>query len=260
MPAPLTIVTMNTRGVPLVGSRLAERYAAIGTEFDAAAVDVLCFQEVLTYVHLALLRRHLPGYQQVVLRPSLAGPAGGLAIFSRLPLARTAYSRFPRHSDGLPLRSRIGALHSGALVTHLAGTGVRVINTHPTANRDGDWSAGNRFHPLQHDQLRALARTVVAETTPTVVCGDFNAARDSALDRDFRHDTGLRDAFGGDCPPTFHAEYLGPGQAPHCIDFVLVSDAVTVDGTALLFASERALPGGPAYVSDHIGLLARLSA
>jgi hypothetical protein len=27
-------------------------------------------------------------------------------------------------------------------------------------------------------------------------------------------DTRLVDAFGGQCPPTFHARYLGPGESP----------------------------------------------
>jgi hypothetical protein len=38
------------------------------------------------------------------------------------------------------------------------------------------------------------------------VCGDFNIDRDSVLLREFLSKTGLADAFGGRCRPTFHSE------------------------------------------------------
>ena len=44
----LTIASLNTRGIPLTGSQLAERYAAIGAGFDAGNADVVCCQEVFT--------------------------------------------------------------------------------------------------------------------------------------------------------------------------------------------------------------------
>jgi hypothetical protein len=45
----LTVASLNTRGIPLTGSQLAERYAAIGAGFDAGDADVVCCQEVFTY-------------------------------------------------------------------------------------------------------------------------------------------------------------------------------------------------------------------
>jgi hypothetical protein len=51
----LTVASLNTRGIPLTGSQLAERYAAIGAGFDAGDADVVCCQEVLTYWHLRLM-------------------------------------------------------------------------------------------------------------------------------------------------------------------------------------------------------------
>jgi len=72
---------------------------------------------------------------------------------------------------------------------------------------------------------------------------------------DFTAATGLTDAFEGACPPTFRAEYLPAGATPHCIDFILTAGGVTAESAALVFAGKE-LPG---YVSDHIGLRARLS-
>jgi len=111
---------------------------------------------------------------------------------------------------------------------------------------------------LHHAQLAALATVARDAGTPSVVCGDFNIERESTLFAGFLRSTGLSDAFDGDCPATFRAEYLPAGEVPHCIDFILVSGEVMAESTAVLFAGEVALPGGPGFVSDHVGLSASL--
>ncbi len=73
----LTVASLNTRGIPLAGSQLAERYAVIGTGFDAEDADVVCCQEVLTYWHLRLLVRRMRSFRQVSYRPAPTRPAGG---------------------------------------------------------------------------------------------------------------------------------------------------------------------------------------
>lgn len=126
------------------------------------------------------------------------------------------------------------------------------------ANRDGNWSEARRFHPLHHAQLTALVGVVRGAPGPIVVCGDFNIDRDSSLFAGFVQDTGLSGVFKGDCLPAFHAEYLPAGAIPRCIDFILASEAIEAEGTTLLFTEKVALPGGPGYASDHLGLSARL--
>jgi hypothetical protein len=71
---------------------------------------------------------------------------------------------------------------------------------------------------------------------------------------------GLADAFAGQCPPTFRAEYLGPGRVPRCIDFILVSDAIVATDPPVILDGNHDLPGGEGYLSDHVGLSARLRA
>ncbi|WP_433008944.1 endonuclease/exonuclease/phosphatase family protein [Kribbella sp. CA-294648] len=256
----LTVATLNIRGLPLKGTRMAERFGAIASELNTSDIDLICLQEVFAYPHLAHLRRGMPTFPHLAYRRSVAGPAGGLVALSRLPLARTAYARFPqptRHSK-LPTRARFNALHSGLLTTHLADTRLRVLNIHLTANTDGNWSEHNRFRPLQHTQLTALAQAVTADTCSTVVCGDFNISRESTLHPDLHQRSGLRDTFNGECPPTFHPDYLPPGSTPHCIDFILATESIQVDDAALLFTDKHPLSTGPTHLSDHIGLQARL--
>jgi Endonuclease/Exonuclease/phosphatase family len=257
----VTIASFNTRGVPVTGSYLARRYAAIGAEFDAGDVDVACFQEVLSYWHLRLLAGRMPSFRFVSYRPSVAGPAGGLVAFSRLPVVGTAYRRFgiPPQSPGISRLARYRAGMKGVLVTRLAQPQVCIISTHPLSNRDGDWSAANRFYPLHRAQLDALTQVVLDAQAPAVACGDFNIDRGSTLFGGFLDQTGLSDAFGGGCPATFRAEYLPAGETPHCIDFILTTGGVEAEAATVLFQDKVPLPGGPGYVSDHVGLRARLS-
>jgi len=256
----LSVASFNTWGIHILGSDLAARYTAIGAEFEAGRADAVCFQEVLSYWHLRLLTRRMPSFRHVSYRPSAVGPAGGLVTFSRRPVAVTAYRGFgtPPKVPGISRMTRFRARPKGALVTRLAHPALCIVNTHPVANWDGDWSRTSRFYPLHRAHLDALARIVASIGVPAVVCGDFNVDRDSSLFGDFMAETGLADAFEGRCPPTFRAEYLPAGKTPHCIDFILTTTGVKAASAGVLFAGQIALPGGPGYPSDHIGLHADL--
>ena len=256
----LTVASLNTWGLHILGSDLAARYTVIGTEFEAGRADVVCFQEVFSYWHLRLLARRMPSFRHVSYRPGAAGPAGGLVTFSRRPVSVTAYRGFgtPPKVPGISRPTRFRARTKGALVTRLARPGLCVVNTHPVANWDGDWSRTSRFYPLYRAQLAALARVVGSIRVPAVVCGDFNVDRDSSLFSEFIEGTDLADAFKGSCPVTFRAEYLPAGEAPHCIDFILTATGVKAEAAGVLLADKVALPGGPGYASDHIGLYADL--
>jgi endonuclease/exonuclease/phosphatase (EEP) superfamily protein YafD len=260
-PAPrVRVATLNTWGVAIRASQLASRYSVIGAEFEAGPADVVCFQEVFSYWHLWLLARRMRSFRHVSYRLAALGPAGGLVTFSRLPLSGRYYQGFgaPPEAPGLPRHVLSRARLKGALVTRLAYPGLCVVNTHPVANWDGDWSRANRFYPLHHAQLAALARIVRGTGAPAVVCGDFNVDRDSSLFGDFMAETGLADAFEGNCPPTFRAEYLPAGKEPHCIDFILTATGVKAESVGLLLTDKVELPSGPGYASDHIGLSANL--
>ena len=154
---------------------------------------------------------------------------------------------------------RLRAALKGALVSRLVRPDLCVINTHPVANRDGDWSRAGRFYPPHRAQLSGLAAAVHgACDAPAVVCGDFNIDRGSSLFSGFVTETGLADAFEDSCAPTFRAEYLPVGERPHCIDFILTAGGVKAESAAVVFVGEEMLPGGPGYVSDHVELRASL--
>lgn len=239
---------------------MAARYAVIGARLDATDADVVCFQEVLTWWHLRLLVQRMRSFPHVNYRPARVGPASGLVTFSRLRASSVVYQGFgvPPRTKGISGWTQVRAAQKGALVTHLEESGVCVVNTHPMSNKDGDWSTSGRFYPLHRAQLAVLTGVLRGVTGPAVVCGDFNVDRDSALFGEFMTGTGLSDAFDGACPPTFRAEYLPLGATLHTIDFILTTAEIKASAATLLFTHKEPLPSGPAWLSDHIGLRARL--
>jgi endonuclease/exonuclease/phosphatase family metal-dependent hydrolase len=259
----VSVASLNTRGTPLFGSRLAERYRAIGEYFEAGDVDVVNFQEVLSYWHLRRLTAGLPSFRYAGYRPSALGPAGGLVTMSRRRLVGTGYKRFPRlpgrSAAALPRRSRLMAPWKGSLMVRLAEPALSLINTHLLANFDGDWTENNRYYELHRHQLAALTSIVESVAEPLVVTGDFNIARDSSLFEEFVKDSRLADAFEN-CPPTFHPEYLGHGQTAHCIDFLLFSrDSLRAEKAHLIFTDKVPMKNGADFASDHLGLTATLA-
>jgi endonuclease/exonuclease/phosphatase family metal-dependent hydrolase len=260
--ARLVVASLNTWGMSVRGSHLVDRYRAIGSAFEASAVDVVNFQEVLTYYHLRQLEKALPSFAAVSYRQSLVGPAGGVVTLSRRPVDGTRYRRFPMLSaaetSGVSRLTRFKAPLKGALITRLVEPDVSIVNTHLLANFDGDWSQTNRFYPVHRSQLAGLARVVSSVPGPAIISGDFNISRESTLHRDFLAETELIDAFGGQCPPTFHADFLEAGKTPQCIDFVLLAGPIEVLDAEVIFTGEVAMPSGPGYVSDHLGLRAEV--
>jgi endonuclease/exonuclease/phosphatase family metal-dependent hydrolase len=193
--------------------------------------------------------------------------------FSRLPLGAVSYRSFrgARPSAGsLRFRAKraIQSLLQGVLATEVAGSdSLRAViaNTHLTANKDGDWSADNRYHAFQRTQL-GMVHTVLgkARTTElTIVTGDFNIASDSPLYPLIVDGGAWHDPFAATDPVTYHLDFLPPGSTAHRIDYLLVSgDPATfpVTGAEPLFTGPVARPDGRArYLSDHVALTARVA-
>jgi endonuclease/exonuclease/phosphatase family metal-dependent hydrolase len=251
---------------------LAQRAAEFCRRIDESDIDVVNFQEVWGRRSLAVLRARLTSFPFVAWQRGIAGqPAGGLATFSRRPLGTVSYTSFrgalpDRGSPRFRAKRAVNSLLQGVLTVELAELGAVVANTHLTANKDGDWSAGNRYHTFQRTQLGMLHATLRrARTTGTellIVAGDFNIASDSPLYPLIVDGGAWRDPFTATDPTTYHVEFLPPGSSPHRIDYLLVhgdEERFPLIDTGLLFAEPLALPGGRRiYASDHVALTARV--
>jgi hypothetical protein len=185
----LGVATLNVCGLPWSRSSLpslAKRAVEFGRRLEEAGLDVVNLQEVWGRRALAVIRAQLPSFPHVAWRRGVAGqPAGGLVTFSRRPVGAVSYTSFHGalpDAGGVRFRARraVNSLLQGVLSVELVGLGTLVANTHLTANKDGDWSATNRYHALQRRQVEmvhaALGRARRADTELMVVTGDFNIA------------------------------------------------------------------------------------
>jgi exonuclease III len=268
-PAAVRLMSLNVCGLPSPLPSLADRAVHFCRHIEESDIDVVTFQEVWWRRALLVIRANLPSFRFVAWRPGVAGqPAGGLVTFSRLPVGAVTYTSFRGArpaGGGVRFRARcaVNSLLQGVLTAELAGRGAVVANTHLTANKDGDWSAGNRYHALQRAQVGTL-HTVLQRirTDLTIVTGDFNIASDGPLYPLIVDGGAWRDPFHATDPATYHVEFLPPGSTGHRIDYLLVAgDAARfpVLDSGLLFAEPLALPDGRRmYLSDHVALTARI--
>ena len=270
----LRVLTFNVCGLPSRLHPLAQRAVRFCREIEASDADVVNLQEVWGPSALAAVRAGLPSYPFVAWQRGLGGrPAGGLVTFSRRPIGSVSFRSFggTRPAVGSPwfrLKRVVNGYLQGILTVPLPGLAT-VVNTHLSANKDGDWSAGNRYLPFQRAQLEVLHATLAAarrqaggDAAPAVVTGDFNIASDGPLYPQIVDGGAWRDPFAAADPPTFQTEFLPPGSTPHRIDYLLVSGPAQrfpVLDSGLLFAGPLTLPDGSReFASDHVALTARI--
>jgi endonuclease/exonuclease/phosphatase family metal-dependent hydrolase len=257
----LNLVTLNCLGVPFV-QNTRTRLATIARELNHTGVDVVCLQEVQLSRYVPLLVRSFSRFPFAAFEPFIYAPKGGLMTLSRPAIEQVDFRLYTRrgwwHSPSLADRM----LHKGILAAELSHAGQRlvILNTHLTANYDGDWSPSNRYACLEQAQLRQLA-AVVNDIDPdylVIIAGDFNLPRHSWLYDEFVAATGVIDPLDGHMQPTYYPLLTLPSRYRQPIDHVFIRPplagklAVTAE---LLF--EEAIPlisGRFGRVSDHAGI------
>jgi endonuclease/exonuclease/phosphatase family metal-dependent hydrolase len=250
------LLTLNA----LIRDDVPARLRALGPVLERSGYDIVCLQEVLHRGSARLLRlvtgsyRHRAGTGTLLL-------AGGLLLLSRWPVLRHRFVRYPMRR---PLRTEL-LMRKGAqlaVVDTPAGP-LAVVNTHLSANRDDDWSQGNRYTGIIRGELDCLARLVTAfePTLPAVVAGDFNVPRDSPVFTGFVAAAGLRDVLAGDTSTTFRPTPRWPD--PPALDQVLVRPApdrpLAARARTVLQDPVRVADGRELFLSDHYGIEAELT-
>ena len=240
----LNVVTFNVSGLAYP-PHLKLRMKAIAEYFDDSDADVLLFQEAHTYPLLRFLKNNLPSFRHGTYVRSVFGPKAGLVIFSRLPLHSVRYVGVTQGTK------------KGMLITKIGTTCI--VNVHLSANKDGDWSPGNRYHAKQSIQLNDVARQLSQIGGNLVVGGDFNLARHSDLYDMFIDRTHLHDTAGINNMPSFHAAFLPADRTPECIDFILTRGASTTSYNHLFTQPMSLAQGIEGYVSSHHAIITEIS-
>lgn len=255
------LVTLNCLGVPFIQNTRA-RLTTIARELDQSALDAVCFQEVQLWNYVPLLTQGFSRFPYAAYEPFLYAPKGGLMTLSRHSFRQTSFTLYPErgwwHTPSLADR----LLHKGILATELwrADQHIIILNTHLTANYDGDWSRSNRYARLEQAQLGQLAEVVnsISRDSLIIIAGDFNLPRHSWLYEEFVAATGVIDPLDGHTRPTYFPLISLPSRYHQPIDHVFVRPPQRhrVEATVeLLF--EEAMPltsGSLGRVSDHAAL------
>lgn len=262
----LNLVTLNVFGVPFIQNTRA-RLTTMARELDRAPVDVVCLQEVQLSTYVPLLDRGFSRYPFMAFEPFLYAPKGGLLTFSRRPIEKTDFTLYPERGWWHTPSAADRLLHKGILATELTHAGQRliVLNTHLTANYDGDWSPTNRYAQLEEAQLRRLTSVVneLDSASIVVIAGDFNIPRHSWLYDKFVAATGVIDPLAGESRPTYFPVFELLSRYRQPIDHMFVRPPAGCDLAAtaeFIFDAEVPLTSGSlGRVSDHVGIQLALS-
>ncbi|GAA5022345.1 endonuclease/exonuclease/phosphatase family protein [Kitasatospora paranensis] len=272
-PGGITLASLNVCcGMSHPLRPVRERAAEFCRRLEAADVDIVNFQEVWAPGLTRFLRAHLPSFPFAAARRGLlGGPAGGLLSVSRSPLRSAVYSSFrgirpPAGGVVSRVAPLAGTLPQGVLTFEVAGARTVVGNVHLTANRDGDWTPGNRHEAFQLQQLArvhaAMRRARRPDTELSLLAGDFNLPSGSPRYPAVVDGGAWHDPFAEADLPTFHAELLPPGASAHRIDYLLVRadpDRHPVVRAHRLLTGPVHMPSGEtAFLSDHVAQVVRV--
>jgi endonuclease/exonuclease/phosphatase family metal-dependent hydrolase len=257
----LNLVTLNCFGVPLVQNTRA-RLTTLARELDREPVDVVCLQEVQFAAYVPLLDQHFSRFPFKAYEPFLYAPKGGLLTFSRQPIHEISFTLYSERGWWHTPSVADWLLHKGVLVTEImqAGQPIIILNTHLTANYDGDWSPTNRYARLEHAQLCELAAIVneLDAHSLVVVAGDFNIPRHGWLYDEFVAATDLIDPLAGNTQPTYYPVVGLPDRFAQSIDHIFVRTpagyAMTVSAELVFEHAVRLISGSVGRVSDHMGI------
>lgn len=277
-PKNAVVATLNVNGLPRFrqNARTRElllpydaRHRKLCELIEASKIDIINLQEVFTHQDRRILEEHLPSFKYASFEPSFVGPKGALMTFSRLPMEKVRYESYAAAAKSvdrteLPLFSKTKSAMKGVLISRITTLPLTVLNTHPLANDDWDWSSDNRFHAL-HEATLGQLMTIVHQQSPKgedgaiFLGGDLNIAKDSELFPRFLGKAGLWDAFHDDVSPTFYEEFLDPELHARCIDVLLVSNNTEVIRHQRIFEGKAMISGeGESYLTDHFGLSATI--
>jgi len=221
--------------------------------------DVACFQEVSIGFHgdnqVESLKREFPGYTLVFASAvDVPGPGGARRRFGNLIASRFPVGRVQRHALPWPKSSRPSMPRCALEAVVQAPFGpLRIITTHleyfSSRHRAAQVERLRELHVESHEQAAEEEGAFLALPNPksALVCGDFNLPPEDPLRQRMLQafvdgSPKFVDAWEALHPAephahTFRVHEQGGGQAPHCCDYVFVTQdlaprlrSISVDG------------------------------
>lgn len=261
----ITLLSLNTYGVPFFSQNYKKRIFKIAQYFNNSSIDIIHLQEVFTYDHLFTLRRRLSRYPYFVYSPSVFGPKGGLVTISRWPIEKISYKTFQKRGYLFDNSIIQVVMLKGMLLTKFKNTSVYFLNTHFTANPENNWSQESKYFSILQSQVREfhtlLQRPELTENV-TIISGDFNIAKDSVLGSKLIKFPGLIDVFAEDISPTFHQEFIPRNKKARCVDHLFIytnKRKFRIQNPKKIFTKKVLFDNNVKnYLSDHIAIQATI--
>jgi len=260
-----SLLSLNTFGLPFyLGWGRLKRLTRV---LDRLSVTAICLQEVQQNAYAPLVRRGLTTYPHHIFERHRYAPKGGLAVFSRLSLARHRFEVYQDRGAWYSLSFADWALYKGILSVHLEVDGqlVVVLNTHMNANYSGIWHRGNPMAQIQIHQVEQLIQAIhsTPEDALLVVCGDLNFPRGSFLYDALISGDRLVDPMAEDPRSTYRPFPLVPSKWNIPLDYVLYRQPVHKDvqvhaDLIEVVDSEKSHPV-QRFLTDHNALSLKIS-
>lgn len=260
----ISLLCYNTYGIPFIAPSLNKRYTKFAQLIQESTLDVLLLQEVSSYYHLALLKKHLTAYPYVSYKHYFYGPKGGLVIFSKLPLEKSTYTSFVHQGSFTNISFYTKIFQNGVLTCQLKDTSIVLANTHLITDFEFHWSKRNKMYLFVRNQMRetaALVNKLSKKKQDVIIAGDFNMAKDGNLYADFLHETQAIDLFDSFTFPTYYNNRISEhfrASISARIDYIfLKKTSHTIKSLSVSHFLNKTYPignGEKSYLSDHIGL------
>ena len=258
----LSILTFNTLGTTFFAPDILKRDNKIAEIINKSDYDVVCLQEIFTYIQLLIFKKKLKSYPYCIYENNPFGPRGGLVIFSKHAFSQKeifSYSR-PKNTS-IPFY--VGLAQPSILSAFIEPFKIRIATTHLTSDNEHNLTPKNRLYNLIKKQSEEAAEVVNRYTKngePVIVAGDFNIAKDSELYNNFLRKTKLHDIYKKEEQPTYdpnRIDFFYRSPADRCDFIFITSGKQDLHPSLLSYAfekEERLSNNKKSYLSDHIGL------
>lgn len=263
MSCKITFASLNVLGFPFglvfKPQRASLRYRVIAEYFNSSDVDVLNFQEIISYAHLSLMQKHLKYFPYSAYKRSYFGPRGGLVTFSRTPITLIDFQDF--HKSFYPFdRSMVEAFITKGMLVSKTDNNDLFLNTHLATTHDENWTENGKYFTFMRRQIGEFHAYIEYiskkySSSQMIVSGDFNISRESVLYDELMSLNGLQDVFSDNHLPTYHKPFVRFGD-PYCIDYIFTyGKKLPVDNQRYIFTDRVVLNSKRVdYASDHVGL------
>ncbi len=245
-PKPVSVVSYNVAGVPVVHPKIDARMKAIGELLAKSGYDVVALQEVWRdsdaekLIKASCFPYHARSKQRWIF-------GDGLLILSRFKVLESESISFEHRTQHWLRPDGEQFAHKGALLARLEAPGgeLDVVDTHFVADYDSH----------QNNEIRAKQTKQLVEWVAQfergrryVLAGDLNMAPQDPIMAELLRGLELRDPCGASCEHT---------SRDRRIDYVLASPPIGKEISARVLGDDRVQVGKKSYhLSDHLPILA----